>query len=76
LANVAEKVIAIAEGGLERRAFKRADGKDERVHLARLKDLVEHRLTPADRLLEGLNGTGGTRADFRREVIARADLSK
>jgi glutamate--cysteine ligase len=70
---IAEKVIAIAEGGLERRAYTNAKGQDERIHLARLKDLVAHGLTPADRLLEGMTANA---ADFRREVIAQSDLSK
>jgi glutamate--cysteine ligase len=70
---LAEKVLAIAEGGLERRALKRADGKDERIHLANLKELVTRGLTPADRLLDGINSTGSA---LRREVIARADLAK
>ena len=47
---LAERLIEIAEGGLERRAFKRAsDGKDERVHLARLKELVARGLYPGRR---------------------------
>ena len=37
---LAEKLIEIAEGGLERRGYKSASGNDERVHLARLKELV------------------------------------
>ena len=74
LTGVAEKLITIAEGGLERRAFLRGDGKDERIHLARLKDLVAHAQTPADRLLEGLEGKSGM--ELRKEVIARADLAK
>jgi len=73
LVKVAERVVAISEGGLERRALLNAKGQDERVHLARLKDLVAHGMTPADRLLQGLTVTGSA---FRREVIARADLSK
>ncbi len=67
----AEKVITIAEGGLERRAFTRTDGKDERVHLARLRDLVQRGQTPADRLLEGV--VPG--ANFRAEVIRLSGLS-
>jgi glutamate--cysteine ligase len=67
----AEKVIEIAEGGLERRAFLSASGKDERVHLARLKELVAHGETPADRLLDGLANV----TDLRAEIIARCDLT-
>jgi len=54
LAKVAERVVAIAEGGLERRARLGESGKDERVHLARLRKLVSKGLTPADVLLEGM----------------------
>lgn len=68
---LAEKVIEIAEGGLERRAYKSpTSGNDERVHLARLKELVSKGQTPADRLLEGLENT----KDLTAEIIARTDL--
>jgi glutamate--cysteine ligase len=55
LREVAERLFAIAEGGLERRACKDGKGRDERVHLAKLKKLVEKGLTPADVLLEGMD---------------------
>lgn len=67
----AERLITIAEGGLERRAFVSPSGNDERVHLRRLKDLVAHGQSPADLLLEGLDKV----SDLRAEIIARADLS-
>lgn len=66
----AEKLIEIAEGGLERRNFLSSSGKDERVHLARLKELVAKGESPADRLLDGLAHV----ADPRAEIIARCDL--
>ncbi len=70
LAKLAERTVEIAEGGLERRGFKNKDGtRDERIHLARLKDLVSHGECPADRLLAGLKG------DPRAEIMTRADLS-
>lgn len=50
----AEKLIEIAEGGLERRGLKSASGKDERAHLAKLKELVAKGESPADRLLDGI----------------------
>jgi len=54
LAAVAERVLALAEGGLERRArIDASTGKDERIHLARLRKLVGEGRTPADVLLEG-----------------------
>jgi glutamate--cysteine ligase len=67
----AEKLIEIAEGGLERRKFLSPSGKDERVHLARLKELVAKGETPADRLLDGLEH----HADPTAEIIARCDLA-
>lgn len=67
---LAEKVIEIAEGGLERRAQLSTAGKDERVHLTRLKELVSKGQTPADALLEGMDKV----ADPVREIIKRADL--
>jgi glutamate--cysteine ligase len=71
LATLAERVLAIAEGGLERRARPNKNGKDERVHLVRLRALVERGWCPADVLAEGLgNGDG----DLRREILARARI--
>jgi glutamate--cysteine ligase len=67
---LAEKVLAIAEGGLERRGYLSPSGKDERAHLARLRELVAHGETPADRLLQGLEKA----SDLRAEIIARCDL--
>jgi glutamate--cysteine ligase len=67
---LAQRVLEIAEGGLERRARKRADGKDERIHLAELRSLLEKGRSPADALLDGIDKA----PDFRREVMARADL--
>ena len=73
---LAEKLIEIAEGGLERRGFKRpSDGKDERVHLARLKDLVAKGCTPADELLAAVKANAD-RATFAKDVIAAVDLTK
>jgi glutamate--cysteine ligase len=54
LAEVAQAMVTMAEGGLERRQRLNAKGKDERVHLARLKALVASAKTPADVLLEGI----------------------
>lgn len=66
----AEKLIEIAEGGLERRAFLSPSGKDERAHLARLKDLVAGGKSPADVLLDGIEHVPNMRA----EIIRRCDL--
>jgi glutamate--cysteine ligase len=56
LAALAERVLAVSEGGLARRArIEPRGGKDERVHLARLRKLVAQGRTPADALLDGLD---------------------
>lgn len=67
---LAERLIEISEGGLERRTLLSSSGRDERVHLARLKELVGKGRTPADSLLEGLSGV----ADLRTEILSRCDL--
>jgi glutamate--cysteine ligase len=56
LAPIAERLVAIADGGLARRAIvDRASGKDERVHLDRLRRLVAKGQCPADAVLDGLD---------------------
>jgi glutamate--cysteine ligase len=56
LASLAERLLAFAEGGLQRRArVDPGNGKDERVHLTRLHRLASQGRTPADVLLEGLD---------------------
>jgi glutamate--cysteine ligase len=56
LAEIAERVVDIAEGGLERRAIvDPASWKDERQHLSRLRRLVGEGRTPADVLLAGMD---------------------
>lgn len=69
LADLAQKVIDIAEHGLERRAIFGRDGKDERVHLASIKALAEHARCPADLLLEGLDGQ-----DLKTAILARSTV--
>ena len=70
LAKVAERVMAIALGGLERRGRKTPSGKDERVHLARLAALVAEGRSPADALLEGLE----REPDPARALVERSAL--
>jgi glutamate--cysteine ligase len=55
LAAIAERVVSIADGGLVRRARKNAAGKDESIHLKRLRTLVGQGKTPADVLLDGMD---------------------
>ena len=70
LAKIAERLLEISEGGLERRAVRNAGGKDERVHLARLKSLVSEGRSPADRLLEEVVGA----TDVRRAIVEKSAL--
>ena len=70
LAALAERVMAIAEGGLARRARMR-NGNDERVHLAKLASLVEKGQCPADLLLEGLDVSS---PDLKQEILVRARI--
>lgn len=51
---VAQRLLEIAEGGLERRARRNHSGHDERIYLAGLRSLLEHGQCPADVLLTGL----------------------
>jgi glutamate--cysteine ligase len=71
LARLAEQVVDIASGGLERRAKLNKHGRDERVHLAKLAALVEKGQCPADALVDGLRNDD---ADLRREILARARI--
>ncbi len=71
LAEVAERMLSIGDGGLERRAIvDKACGKDERVHLARLRKLVGEGRCPADVLVEGLD----REKDPARTLLERATL--
>jgi glutamate--cysteine ligase len=72
LAEVAERLVAIARRGLERRAvFDPASGRDETVHLARLAALVGQGRCPADVLLEGMDRA----EDPRAAILARSALT-
>ena len=69
---LAERLLAIAEGGLERRARLDASGaKDERVHLKRLHKLVGEGKTPADVLLDGFD----REKDPARAILERCALT-
>lgn len=70
LVKVAERVLEIAEGGLERRGIKNSSGKDERVHLTRLKALIADGKSPADQLLEDVAGA----PDMRRAIVEKSAL--
>lgn len=72
LARLAEPLLAIAAGGLERRARLDRNGRDERVHLTRIQALVEKGWCPADALLDGLSGEG---IELRRAILARSRIA-
>jgi glutamate--cysteine ligase len=71
LADLAQRVVDIASAGLERRARLNKNGKDERIHLAKIAALVEKGHCPADALIEGLHNED---TDLRKEIIARARM--
>jgi glutamate--cysteine ligase len=56
LQDVAKDMVAIARGGLKRRAQFNGDLLDETVFLNTLEETADSGLTPADRLLELYNG--------------------
>lgn len=70
LVPLAEALLDIAKGGLERRHFLAPSGKDERKHLWRLEKLVSRGMTPADQLLEGLENAD----DLTQAIIERTKL--
>lgn len=72
LVEVAQQLITIAEGGLQRRAILDREGdRDERVHLSRLRQLVGSGRTPADALLEGMD----READPVAAIVQRTTLT-
>ena len=70
LAEVAERIVSVAEGGLRRRARLDASGRDESVHLARLRRLVSEGRTPADLLLDGIE----RERDLGKAILERSSL--
>ena len=69
-ADLAKQFLTIAEGGLERRAAKSPAGKDERIHVAPLRALVDIGKTPAETLLEAID----PRRDLLAQIVDRTDL--
>ena len=66
----AEDVLELAEAGLQRLGVRDAEGRDERIHLAPMRSLLERGATPASSLLQQL----GSGEDFRARVVALAEL--
>lgn len=61
-------VLEIAEGGLERLSHLNRQGQDERIHLSKLRALLERGETPADAMLESLDDD----APLLRQVMDKA----
>lgn len=64
------RVLEIAASGLERRARLNADGRDERVFLEPLAELVDRGRSPADLLTDGLDRS----SDLRAEILRRCRI--
>ena len=60
---IANEVLALARKGLERRARRNAQGRDETTYLEPLEDIVARGKTPAEDLLEKFRGPWGGSVD-------------
>lgn len=67
----AERVVAIAQGGLERIGDKNAAGQDERIYLAPLAANVAEGKTPANKLLDAVAGA----SDLKRAIVTAARIA-
>lgn len=72
LVALAERVVEIAAGGLERRAHKDGQGRDERVHLAPIIARLERGECPADEVLRRAEAGGMTTA----AILAAAETGR
>lgn len=68
---LAEQVLDIATGGLNRRGKLNAQGQDESIYLRRLAELVGQGKSPADVLTEGLRDDD---PDLRVEMLSRSQM--
>jgi glutamate--cysteine ligase len=68
---LAERLLEIATGGLQRRSKLTSGGRDETLHLVKLQKLTSAGLSPADVLTEGLEAGD---ADLRHEILARTRI--
>ncbi len=62
LVGLGQRIVELAEAGLARRNLRNAQGADERVHLATLKQRLERGESPADDVLRRAKQGGFTRA--------------
>lgn len=70
MADWARSLLAIAEGGLSRISNLDRQGRDERIHLSKLKTLVEDGLCPADAMLAEID----EHADLLPQILEKAHL--
>lgn len=65
--DIARDALALSRAGLQRRAFKDAQGRDETRHLVFAEEIVESGKTPAERLLALYHGAwnGSVKPAFR-----------
>ena len=68
LADYAQALLEIAEGGLRRRARLSGDGQDETKFLVEIGKLVEKARCPADELVEGLSNDD---PDLAKKILER-----
>lgn len=71
---LAEQVLELAQGGLERRARLNAAGESEAVYLEPLQALVQAGMVPADLLCEGL--TAGDAGIPAAELVERCRIER
>ena len=60
---LARQVLAIAQGGLQRRAFANAKGEDESIFLEPVEAILRNGLTPAEEILARYEGEWGRSTD-------------
>jgi glutamate--cysteine ligase len=60
---LARQVLAIAQGGLQRRAFTNAKGEDESIFLEPVAAILRNGLTPAEEILARYEGEWGRSTD-------------
>ena len=60
---VARQVFAISRAGLQRRAQRNGEGKDESIFLEPVETILRNGLTPADEILTRYGGEWGRRTD-------------
>ena len=61
-----KKLLDIATSGLEKRGYLNSSGKDESVHLEKLKKIVSDQKTPADVLIEEFKSTNSIGSLFKK----------